>query len=42
MPYRVTAKGQQRRDERRAQIVEAATQLFVAQGYAATTMQQVV
>jgi AcrR family transcriptional regulator len=42
MPYRVTAKGQQRRDERRAQIVEAATRLFVAQGYAATTMQQVV
>ncbi len=42
MPYRVTEQGEKRREERRAQIVAAAQQLFAAQGYAATSMQQVV
>jgi AcrR family transcriptional regulator len=42
MPYRVTEQGEKRREERRAQIVAAAQQLFAAQGYEATSMQQVV
>ena len=42
MPYRVTQQGEKRREERRAKILTAAQQLFVAQGYEATTMQQVV
>jgi len=42
MPYRVTEQGEKRREERRAQIVAAAQQLFVAQDYEATSMQQVV
>lgn len=42
MAYRVTSEGQQRRDARRGQIVAAAAALFAAQGYAPTTMQQVV
>lgn len=42
MPYRVTERGEKRRGERRARIVAAAQQLFAAQGYEATSMQQVV
>lgn len=42
MPYRITEQGEQRRSARRAQLVDAATRLFATQGYAATTMQQVV
>jgi AcrR family transcriptional regulator len=42
MPYRVTERGEKRREERRAQIMAAAQQLFAAQGYEATSMQQVV
>lgn len=42
MPYRVTEQGRQRRAERRSTILTAARELFIAQGYEATTMQQVV
>lgn len=42
MPYRVTEQGRQRRAERRATILTAARELFITQGYEATTMQQVV
>jgi len=41
MPYRVTERGENRREERRASIVAAARRLFAAQGYEATSMQQV-
>jgi AcrR family transcriptional regulator len=41
MPYRVTERGEKRREERHATIVAAARRLFVAQGYEATSMQQV-
>jgi len=41
MPYRVTERGEKRREERRATIVAAARRLFVTQGYEATSMQQV-
>lgn len=42
MPYRVTERGEKRREERRTRIVAAAQQLFAARGYEATSMQQVV
>jgi AcrR family transcriptional regulator len=42
MPYRVTERGEKRREERRARLVVAARRLFAAQGYEATSMQQVV
>lgn len=42
MPYHLTERGERRREERRAQIVAAAQQLFATQGYEATSMQQVV
>ena len=42
MPYRITAQGEKRRAARRAKIVVAARKLFATQGYAVTTMQQVV
>jgi AcrR family transcriptional regulator len=42
MPYRVTERGEKRREERRAALVATARRLFVAQGYEATSMQQVV
>jgi AcrR family transcriptional regulator len=41
MPYRVTERGEKRREERRASMVVAARRLFAAQGYEATSMQQV-
>jgi AcrR family transcriptional regulator len=41
MPYRVTERGEKRREERRATIVAAARRLFAAQGYEATSMHQV-
>lgn len=42
MPYRVTEQGQQRRQAMRKSLVDAARELFVRQGYDATTMQEVV
>ncbi len=42
MPYRITERGEKRREERRAGIVVAAQRLFAAQGYEVTSMQQVV
>jgi AcrR family transcriptional regulator len=42
MPYRVTERGKNRREERRSTIVAAARILFTSQGYEATSMQQVV
>jgi AcrR family transcriptional regulator len=41
MPYRMTERGEKRREERRTGIVITAQQLFAAQGYEATSMQQV-
>jgi AcrR family transcriptional regulator len=41
MPYRVTERGEQRRERRRATIVATARRLFAAQGYEATSMQHV-
>jgi len=40
MPYRVTERGEKRREERRATIVAAARRLFADQGYESTSMQQ--
>jgi AcrR family transcriptional regulator len=42
MPYRITERGEKRREGRRARIVAAAQQLFATQGYETTSMQQVV
>ena len=42
MPYRVTEQGQQHRQAMRKSLVAAARELFVRQGYDATTMQEVV
>ncbi len=42
MPYRITERGEKRREGRRAKIVAAAQRLFTTQGYEATSMQQVV
>ena len=41
MPYRVTERGEKRREERRATIVATARRLFAAHGYESTPMQQV-
>ena len=41
MPYRVTERGEKRREERCASIVATARRLFADQGYEATSMQQV-
>lgn len=41
MPYRVTERGEKRREERRASIVATARRLFAVQGYEATSMQRV-
>ncbi len=41
MPYRVTERGEKRREERRTGMVATARRLFAAQGYEATSMQQV-
>jgi AcrR family transcriptional regulator len=42
MPYRLTERGEKRREERRAKIVASAQQLFSMYGYETTSMQQVV
>jgi AcrR family transcriptional regulator len=42
MPYRVTERAEQRRQAMRQRLIQAACILFVRQGYAATTMQQIV
>lgn len=41
MPYRVTERGEKRREVRRARIVAAARLLFATQGYDAASLQQV-
>lgn len=42
MPYRVTERGEQRRQEMRLRILDAAQQLFAERGYQATSLRQVV
>lgn len=42
MPYRPTAKTEQNKEAMRQRLVAAARRLFAAQGYEATTLQQVV
>jgi AcrR family transcriptional regulator len=42
MPYRITERAEQRRQAMRQRLIQAACTLFVRQGYAATTMQQIV
>lgn len=42
MPYRVTERGEQRRENMRRALIAAAHTLFVRQGYEATTMLQIV
>lgn len=42
MPYRMTQRGEKRREERRARIVATAQRLFASRGFEATSMQQVV
>jgi AcrR family transcriptional regulator len=42
MPYRLTERGQLRRDAMRMRILAAARELFASQGYQATTLRQVV
>ncbi len=42
MPYRPTAKTAQNKEAMRQRLVAAARRLFAAQGYAATTLQQIV
>jgi AcrR family transcriptional regulator len=42
MPYRLTARAEQKRETMRQALMTAARKLFVHQGYEATTMQQIV
>jgi AcrR family transcriptional regulator len=42
MPYRVTERGERRRQEMRERILDAAQDLFVEQGYQHTSLRQVV
>ncbi len=42
MPYRITERAEQHRQAMRQRLIQAARTLFVRQGYAATTMQQIV
>lgn len=42
MPYHSTARSEQRRQQMRQMLITAAHELFIRQGYEATTMQQIV
>jgi AcrR family transcriptional regulator len=42
MPYRVTERGERRRQEMRLRILDAAQHLFVERGYGATSLREVV
>jgi AcrR family transcriptional regulator len=42
VPYRVTERGEQRRQAMRTQLLDAAERLFAQQGYQATSLRQVV
>jgi AcrR family transcriptional regulator len=42
MPYRITERAEQKRQQMRQSLIAAARRLFVRQGYEATTMQHIV